>query len=80
MLCWEDALEEGTEIHWSILAWKIPWTEPEEPAFLRVHGVAFSFAATNFGSLHYIGPVNRSFTEKHTQSFGPGLQSPRSKV
>lgn len=43
----------------------------KEPAFLRVHGVALPFAATGFSSLHYIGPVNRSF-EKHTQSFGPG--------
>ena len=24
---WEDLLEEGTEIHSSILAWRIPWTE-----------------------------------------------------
>ena len=26
-LGWEDLLEEGTEIHSSILAWRIPWTE-----------------------------------------------------
>ena len=26
-LGWEDHLEEGIEIHSSILAWRIPWTE-----------------------------------------------------
>ena len=26
-LGWEDALEKGTGTHFSILAWKIPWTE-----------------------------------------------------
>ena len=34
ILSWEDALEEETTIHSSILAWKIPWTE--EPG--RIHG------------------------------------------
>ena len=26
-LCWEDPLEEGMATHYSILAWKVPWTE-----------------------------------------------------
>ena len=26
-LVWEDPLEEGMETHFSILAWRIPWTE-----------------------------------------------------
>ena len=26
-LSWEDPLEEGVAIHFSILAWRIPWTE-----------------------------------------------------
>ena len=26
-LCWEDPLEKGMATHFSILAWKIPWTE-----------------------------------------------------
>ena len=30
---WEDPLEESTEIHASILAWRIPWTE--EPSRLQ---------------------------------------------
>ena len=25
-LGWEDALEKGMAIHYSILAWRIPWT------------------------------------------------------
>ena len=32
-LGWEDPLEEGTAIHSSILAWRIPWTE--EPGRLQ---------------------------------------------
>ena len=30
-LCWEDPLEKGQATHFSILAWRIPWT---------VHGIA----------------------------------------
>ena len=26
-LSWEDLLEEKTAAHFSILAWKVPWTE-----------------------------------------------------
>ena len=26
-LGWEDPLEEEIATHWSILAWKIPWTD-----------------------------------------------------
>ena len=26
-LGWEDPLEKGMATHWSILAWRIPWTE-----------------------------------------------------
>ena len=27
ILCWEDPLEKGMETYFSILAWRIPWTE-----------------------------------------------------
>ena len=30
-LGWEDPMEEGRATHASILAWRIPWTEPSEP-------------------------------------------------
>ena len=33
---WEDPLEEGMETHFSILAWRIPWTE--EPGRLQSMG------------------------------------------
>ena len=39
-LGWEDALEEGTTTHSSILAWRIPRTE--EPCRATVHGEAKS--------------------------------------
>ena len=29
-LSWEDPLEKGMAIHFSILAWRIPWTEEPE--------------------------------------------------
>ena len=29
-LSWEDPLEKGMESHFSILAWRIPWTEEPE--------------------------------------------------
>ena len=35
-LSWEDPLEEGMAVHFSILAWRIPWTE--EPGGLRSMG------------------------------------------
>ena len=35
-LGWEDSLEEEMEIHSSILAWEIPWTE--EPGGLQSLG------------------------------------------
>ena len=36
-LGWEDPLEEGTETHSSILAWRLPWTE--EPGGLQSTGL-----------------------------------------
>ena len=33
---WEDPLEKETETHYSILVWKIPWTE--EPGGLKSMG------------------------------------------
>ena len=35
-LSWEDPLEKEMAIHFSILAWKIPWTE--EPGRLQLMG------------------------------------------
>ena len=34
-LGWEDPLEKGMAIHFSVLAWRIPWTEkPGGPQFM----------------------------------------------
>ena len=38
---WEDALKKGMATHFSILAWKIPWTEDFWRA--TVHGIAKSW-------------------------------------
>ena len=39
-LGWEDVLEEGIATHFSILAWRIPWTEePGELQSMRSQGV-----------------------------------------
>ena len=35
-LGWEDPLEEGMTTHFSVLAWRIPWTE--EPGGLQSIG------------------------------------------
>ena len=36
-LGWEDLLEKGMAIHFSILAWRIPWTE--DPGRLQSMGL-----------------------------------------
>ena len=36
-LDWEDPLEDGMATHFSILAWRIPWTE--EPGGLQSMGL-----------------------------------------
>ena len=36
-LGWEDPLEEGMATHFSILAWRVPWTE--EPGSLQSMGL-----------------------------------------
>ena len=39
-LGWEDPLKEGTAIHSSVLAWRIPWTEePDGLQSLGLHRV-----------------------------------------
>ena len=40
-LGWEDSLKEEMAIHFSVLAWRIPWTE-EPDGLHAVHGVAES--------------------------------------
>ena len=46
----EDPLEEGLATHFSILVWKIPWTE--EPGWATVHGVSKSWTLLKRLSMH----------------------------
>ena len=47
-LGWADPLEEGMTIHFSILAWRIPWTEePGRLQSIRLQRVGVSNSATN---------------------------------
>ena len=39
-LGWEDPLEKGMATHFSILAWRIPWTE--DPGELQSMGLKMS--------------------------------------
>ena len=56
----EDLLEKEMATHSSILAWKIPWTEP----WATVHGVAKSQTRlSDFTSLHFTG---RTTTAVHS--------------
>ena len=34
-LGWEDPLEKGKATHFSVLAWRIPWTQSMEPQTVR---------------------------------------------
>ena len=36
---WEGPLEEGMATHSSVLAWRIPWTEPGGPQSMGSHRV-----------------------------------------
>ena len=54
-LGWEDPLEEGMATHYSILAWRIPWTE--EPGGLQSIASQRSnmTEATEYESMCYAG-------------------------
>ena len=49
-LGWENPLEKGMATHFSILAWRIPWTE--KPGKATVHGVAKSWTQVKRLSMH----------------------------
>ena len=44
-LGWEDSIEKGMATHYSILAWRIPWTE--EPGELHSLGITQSWTQMN---------------------------------
>ena len=51
-LGWEDALEEGVATQYSILAWRIPWTE--QPGRLTVLRIAKSQTQLSDSARHSI--------------------------
>ena len=46
----EDPLEKGMATHFSIIAWRIPWTE--EPGMLHIHKVTRSQTQLKQLSMH----------------------------
>ena len=54
-LVWEDPLEKGMATHFSILAWRLSWTEEPEVLQATVHGVAKSQTQ-----------LNNTYTHTHT--------------
>ena len=59
----EDALEEGSATHSSILAWRIPWTEEatglqSRGSWMALHGMAHSFIELDKAVVHVIRLVS----------------------
>ena len=52
-LSWEDPKEKGLATHYSILAWRIPWTE--EPGGLQSMG---SQSKTQWSDFHFHFPFS----------------------
>ena len=59
-LGWENPLEKGMAIHFSILAWRIPWTEPGSLQILGSQGVGHDWATNTF--FHFFFLQNSYFT------------------
>ena len=53
---WEDLLEKGMATHFSILAWRIPWTE--EPG--RLHSMVFRHEVMGLDAM-ILGFLNGEF-------------------
>ena len=52
-LGWEDPLEEGTAIHSSVLAWRIPWKdEPGGLQFKGLHRVGLDWSDLTHTNTH----------------------------
>ena len=66
-LGWEDALEEEMATHFSVLAWRIPWTE--EPS--RQQSIVCSWTQLKWLSRHTCMPRTGGVkTENHTPQKG----------
>ena len=55
-LGWEDPLEKGMATHFSILAWRIPWTAVHEVAKGQTRLSNFHFTAWVGSQLQYLPP------------------------
>ena len=66
-LGWEDLLEKGMATHFSILAWRIPWTEnPGRPQSMGLQGGSEGKESTcNAGDLSLIPGSGRSSGEEN---------------
>ena len=66
-LGWEDPLEKEVAIHFSILAWKFPWTEePSQPQSMWSHRVGHDWTTHTFftftlSCLSIIGSSNNGY-------------------
>ena len=61
-LVWEDPLEKGMATHFSILAWRLSWTEEPEVWQATAHGVAKSQTQ-----------LNNSHTHTHTHTYAEAM-------
>ena len=57
----EDPLEEEMATHWSILAWRIPWTEEPE----RLQSMGSQRVGLSTHSRMHIGEGDHRFGEQH---------------
>ena len=64
-LIWEDLLEKEIATHFSILAWKIPWTD--EPSGLQPQGVATSPKQLSDWTTRYYKSKNAHNVNIHNQ-------------
>ena len=68
-LGWQDPLDKGMVIHSSILAWRIPWTEPGKLQSMGLQKVRYHWVTNTFTSLSlhiYVFHVYIHRTHKYT--------------
>ena len=60
-LGWEDPLEKGMATHFSVLAWRIPWTEETG----RLQGALKDLDTTEQLSLHFMASARSGTGSEH---------------
>ena len=61
-LGWEDVLDEGVTTHSSILAWRIPWTEPGRLQSMESQRVRHDWAASTFSKMFNIVTTSEAYS------------------